>query len=85
MLAIRLLISGWSPPMQSKKPGGEHRMLNADDLRLRAIRYLVMAFKARENGDADFATRLTERATELLEEAATSANRSTPKPETSPA
>jgi hypothetical protein len=38
-------------------------MRDADGLRLRAMRYLAMAFKAREDGEADFATRLTERAT----------------------
>jgi hypothetical protein len=59
-------------------------MPDADGLRLRAIRYLAMAFKAREDGEAGFATRLTERATELIEEAATLANYSTPKPEASP-
>ena len=59
-------------------------MPDADGLRLRAIRYLAMAFKAREDGEADFATRLTERATELLEEAATLANCSTPELEASP-
>ena len=59
-------------------------MPDADGLRLRAIRHLAMAFKAREDGEADFATRLTERATELMEEAATLANCSTPQPETSP-
>ena len=58
-------------------------MPDADGLRLRAIRYLAMAFKAREDGEAGFATRLTERTTELLE-AATLANRSTPEPEASP-
>ena len=58
-------------------------MPDADSLRLRAIRYLAMAFKAREDGEADFATRLTERATELMEEAATLANCSTPEPEAS--
>ena len=46
-------------------------MPDADGLRLRAIRYLAMAFKAREDGEADFAQRLDERATELMEEAAT--------------
>jgi hypothetical protein len=56
-------------------------MPDADGLRLRAIRYLAMAFKAREDGEAGFATRLTERATELLEEAATLASCSTPGPE----
>ena len=30
-------------------------MPDADCLRLRAIRYLAMALKAREDGDADFA------------------------------
>jgi hypothetical protein len=59
-------------------------MPDADGLRLRAVRYLAMAFKAREDGEAGFATRLTERATELIEEAATLANCSTPKPEASP-
>ena len=59
-------------------------MPNADGLRLRAIRYLVMALKAREDGEADFARRLAERATELLEEAATLANCSTPELEASP-
>ena len=53
-------------------------MPDADGLRLRAIRYLAMAFKAREDGEADFAKRLAERATELSEEAATLANCSTP-------
>jgi hypothetical protein len=59
-------------------------MPDADGLRLRAIRYLAMALKAREDGEVDFATRLTERATELMEEAATLANCSTPEPEASP-
>jgi hypothetical protein len=59
-------------------------MSDADGLRLRAIRYLAMAFKAREDGEAGFATRLSERATELLEEAATLANCSTPKPKAPP-
>jgi hypothetical protein len=54
-------------------------MPNADGLRSRAIRYLAMAFKARENGEADFARRLAERATELFKEAATLANSSTPE------
>ena len=40
-------------------------MPDADGLRLRAIRYLAMALKAREDGDADFARCLAERATEL--------------------
>jgi HEPN domain-containing protein len=55
-------------------------MPDADVLRLRAIRYLAMALKAREDGDADFARCLAERATELSEEAATLANCCTPKP-----
>jgi hypothetical protein len=55
-----------------------------DSLRLRAIRYLAMAIKAREDGDADFATRLAERATELSEESATLASCSTPKLEAPP-
>ena len=60
-------------------------MPDADCLRLRAIRYLAMSLKAREDGDADFAACLAERATELSEEAATLANCSkTPKPEASP-
>jgi hypothetical protein len=59
-------------------------MPDADGLRLRAIRYFAMASKAREDGEADFATRLAERATELLEEAATLANCSTPELEESP-
>ena len=59
-------------------------MPDADGLRLRAIRYLAMAFKAREDGEADFAKRLTERATELIEEATNVANCSTPEPEASP-
>jgi len=59
-------------------------MPNADGLRSRAIRFLVMAFKAREDGEADFARRLAERATELFEEAATQANCSTPELEASP-
>jgi hypothetical protein len=59
-------------------------MPDADGLRLRAIRYLAMAFKAREDGEADFAKRLAERATELLKEAATLANCSTREPEASP-
>jgi hypothetical protein len=58
-------------------------MPDADVLRLRAIRYLAMALKAREDGDADFARCLAERATELSEEADTSANCSTPKLEAS--
>ena len=58
--------------------------MHADRLRLRAIRYLGMAFKAREDGEADFAKRLAERAAELLKEAATLANCSTPEPEASP-
>jgi hypothetical protein len=49
-------------------------MPNADGLRSRAIRFLAMAFKAREDGEADFAKRLAERATELSEEAATLEN-----------
>jgi hypothetical protein len=59
-------------------------MPDADGLRLRAIRYLAMALKAREDGDADFARCLAERATELSEEAATLANCSSPKLEASP-
>jgi hypothetical protein len=59
-------------------------MPDADGLRLRAIRYLAMALKAREDGDADFARCLAERATELSEDAATLANCSTPNPEASP-
>ena len=55
-------------------------MPDADGLRLRAIRYLAMAFKAREDGEADFARRLVERATELSEEATTLAKCSTPEP-----
>ena len=54
-------------------------MPDADGLRLRAIRHLAMALKAREDGDADFARCLAERASELSEEAATLANCSTPK------
>ena len=41
-------------------------MPDAAGLRLRAIRYLAMAFKAREDGEADFARRLAERATEPI-------------------
>ena len=59
-------------------------MPNADGLRSRAIRYLVMAFKAREDGESDFARRLAERATELLKEAAALANYSTPDLEAAP-
>ena len=59
-------------------------MPNADGLRSRAIRYLMIAFKAREDGEADFARRLAERATELFEEAATLSNCSTPELEASP-
>jgi hypothetical protein len=59
-------------------------MHDTDSLRLRAIRYLAMAIKAREDGEADFARRLTERAAELLEEAVTLANCSTPELEASP-
>jgi hypothetical protein len=59
-------------------------MPDTDCLRLRAIRYLAMSLKASEDGDADFAACLAERATELSEEAATLANCSTPKPEASP-
>jgi hypothetical protein len=59
-------------------------MPNADGLRLRSIRYLAMALKAREDGDADFARCLVVRATEVSEEAATLANCSTPKLEASP-
>jgi HEPN domain-containing protein len=55
-------------------------MPDADVLRLRAIRYLAMALKAREDGDADFARCLAERASELSEEAATLENCCTPKP-----
>jgi hypothetical protein len=58
-------------------------MPDADGLRLRAIRYLAMAFKAREDGEAAFAKRLTERAAELLEEAAILANCSAPELEAS--
>ena len=59
-------------------------MPDADGLRLRAIRYLAMAFKAREDGEADFAKCLAERATELLKEAAALANYSTPDLEAAP-
>jgi hypothetical protein len=59
-------------------------MPNADGLRSRAIRFLAMAFKAREDGEADFARRLAERATELSEEAATLENTCTPELEASP-
>jgi hypothetical protein len=69
---------------QLKNVPGLSRMPDAVGLRLRAIRYLAMAFKAREDGEADFATRLAERATELLEEAVTLANCSTPELEESP-
>jgi hypothetical protein len=69
---------------QLKNVPGLSRMPDADGLRLRAIRYLAMAFKAREDGEAGFATRLTERATELLEEAATLTNCSTLEAEASP-
>ena len=58
-------------------------MPDADVLRLRAIRYLAMALKAREVGDAEFARCLAERAIELSEEAATLANCSSPKLEAS--
>ncbi len=54
-------------------------MPDADSLRLRAIRYLAMAVKARDDGEADFARRLAERATELSEEATTLAMCSTPE------
>jgi hypothetical protein len=53
-------------------------MPDSDGLRSRAIRYLAMALKAREDCEADFAKRLDERATELSDEAATLAIRSTP-------
>jgi hypothetical protein len=59
-------------------------MPDADGLRSRAIRYLAMAFKAREDGEADFAKRLAERATELLKEGATLGNCSTPEREALP-
>jgi hypothetical protein len=59
-------------------------MPDADSLSLRAVRYLAMALKAREDGDADFARCLAERATELSEEAAILANCSTPELEASP-
>jgi rubrerythrin len=59
-------------------------MPDPEGLRLRAIRYLAMAFKAREDGEADFARRLDERASELMEEAATLANCSSPELEASP-
>jgi HEPN domain-containing protein len=59
-------------------------MPDADCLRLRAIRYLAMALEAREDGDADFARCLAERATELSGEAAILANRAIPKLEASP-
>jgi hypothetical protein len=59
-------------------------MPDADVLRWRAIRYLAMALKAREDGDGDFARCLAERATELSEEAATLAICSTPKLGASP-
>ena len=58
-------------------------MPDADGLRLRAIRYLAMAFKAREDGEADFAKRIAERATELLKEAATLEKCCTPETEAS--
>jgi hypothetical protein len=54
-------------------------MPDADGLRSRAIRYLATALKAREDGDADFARCLAERATKLSEEAAVLTNCSTPK------
>jgi hypothetical protein len=66
-----------------KAPELSH-MPDGDSLRLRAIRYLAMAIKAREDGDADFATRLAERATELSEESATLASCSTPELDASP-
>ena len=53
-------------------------MSDANSLRSRAIRYLAMAFKAREDGEADFAKRLAERAIELFKEADALANCSTP-------
>jgi hypothetical protein len=59
-------------------------MHDADGLRLRAIRYLAMALKARGDGEANFARCLAERATELSEEAAILANCSTPELEASP-
>ena len=58
-------------------------MPNADGLRSRAIRFLAMAFKAREDGEVDFARRLADRATELSEEAATLESRCTPELEAS--
>jgi hypothetical protein len=59
-------------------------MHDADGLRLRAIRYLAMALKARGDGEPDFARRLDERVTELMEQASTLANCSTPEPEALP-
>jgi rubrerythrin len=59
-------------------------MPDADSLRLRAIRYLAMALKAREDGEADFARRLAERATELSEQATTLAMCSTSELEAPP-
>jgi hypothetical protein len=53
-------------------------MPDANVLRLRATRYIAMALKAREDGEAIFARCLAERATEPSKEAATLANCSTP-------
>jgi hypothetical protein len=43
-----------------------------------------MALKAHGDGEADFARRLDERVTELMEQAATLANCPTPEPEALP-
>jgi hypothetical protein len=66
-----------------KCPGAELHARSRRFALTRAIRYLAMAFKAREDGEADFARRLAERATELSEEASTLSNRSTPELEVS--
>jgi hypothetical protein len=56
-------------------------MLDPEQLRERATRLLAMALKAREDGHADYAERLTERASHLLDEATAMENHHTPKPE----
>jgi hypothetical protein len=56
-------------------------MPDPEQLRERATRQLAMALKAREDGHADYAERLTERASHLLDEATAIEGPHTPKPE----
>jgi hypothetical protein len=52
----------------SVRPGGTSKM-SATDLRERAVRYLAMAFNARENGEAEYADHLVMHASEMFGQA----------------